>query len=76
MNSINPNEVSLEVMALPHDENPNNALVQAAADGDLPTLQRLRADHPDLDLDAMDEQGRTALSAAVGQGHPIPVTPF
>ncbi|MBU7572384.1 MAG: ankyrin repeat domain-containing protein [Hydrogenophaga sp.] len=68
MNSIHPDKVDHGNMDRPGEDRPHNALVQAAADGDLQTLQRLRREHPDLDLNVADDQGRTALAAAVDHG--------
>lgn len=69
MNSIQPNRVNPGPLGGQVDDNPRNALVQAAAAGDLQALQRLRGEHNDLDLDATDDWGRTALSAAISHGH-------
>lgn len=68
MNSINPDKVDHGNMDRPGEEHPHHALVQAAADGDLQTLQRLRREHPDLDLNVADDRGRTALAAAIDHG--------
>lgn len=69
MNSIHPHRVNPGALAGQGDDNPRNALVQAAAVGDLQALQRLRGEHNDLNLDAPDDWGRTALVAAVSHGH-------
>jgi len=68
MNSINQNKALSGDMPGPGDKDPRHELVQAAADGDLQTLQRLRGEYKDLNLDATDDQGRTALAEAISHG--------